>query len=73
MRAGMATKGPRVLRWSERKALRTMMKKQKREGGAERPLDWMLEKEPISLIIVGRKTGSEAKVTLHPKYISEVM
>lgn len=34
---------------------------------------WMLVKESISLIIVGRKTGRVANVTLHPKYINEVI
>jgi len=53
--------------------LAMMTRKQKRYGGAERPLDRILVKAPMSLMMVGRKTGRDAKVTLHPKYMKAVM
>lgn len=58
------TNGPRTVKRSERKQKRRMMKKQKRYGGADSPLDWIRENEPISEMIVGRKRGRDAKETL---------
>lgn len=73
MKAFIATKGPRMCSLSEASAHAIIARKQNTKGGAVRPWDWTSEKEPISSMIVGRKTGSEAKLTLHPKYIREVM
>lgn len=47
------------------------MRKDRKYGGAERPWALMVVK-PISLRIVGRKTGRELKLTLHEKYMSAV-
>jgi hypothetical protein len=44
-------------------------KKERKYGGAVRPWEWIAVK-PMSLIIVGRKTGSEEKLTLQLKYMS---
>jgi hypothetical protein len=44
--------------------MKMMKKKHARYGGAERPFDWTSENEPISEMIVGTKSGSEAKETL---------
>ncbi len=41
-----------------------MMKKQRRYGGADSPLDTRVLKAPISDIMVGRKSGREANDTL---------
>jgi hypothetical protein len=50
--------------------MKMMKKKQAKYGGAERPFDWTSEKVPISAMIVGTKSGSEAKETLLEVYIS---
>jgi hypothetical protein len=44
-------------------------RKEAKKGGAVRPCALMAVK-PISLRIVGRKTGSEEKLTLQLKYIN---
>lgn len=44
--------------------MRRMTRKQKTYGGAERPLEVIVENVPISEIMVGRKRGREAKETL---------
>lgn len=62
--AARATNGPRTLYLSESQQRRMMTKKQSTYGGALRPLDWIRVKEPISAMIVGTNSGSEAKETL---------
>jgi hypothetical protein len=44
----------------------------RRYGGAESPFAWIRENEPISAMMVGTKSGREAKETLQPKYITPV-
>ena len=39
-------------------------KKQNRYGGADKPFEWISSHSPISSMIVGRKSGREAKETL---------
>lgn len=46
-----------------------MTKKQRTYGGAERPFDSIRVKAPISLMMVGRKSGREANETLQEKYM----
>lgn len=67
--AAPAQNGPRMRNLSDRKATRIMVKKVRRYGGALRPLDWTLVKDPISAMIVGTNNGREAKQTLQEKYM----
>ena len=52
--------GPRTLKWSLSQQTALMYKKAAAYGGADRPLDWAGDHLPISLMIVGTKSGSEA-------------
>ncbi len=61
------TKGPRMRSRSERVATMMIRIHVRRYGGADSPFDWMLEKTPISLMIVGTNRGREAKDTLQEK------
>lgn len=45
-------------------------KKQRRYGGAERPLDWIEVKAPISWMVVGTNNGKDANDTLQLTLIS---
>lgn len=47
-----------------------IVKKQSKYGGADSPLDVIVVKWPISEMMVGTKSGSDAKDTLYEKYIS---
>ena len=67
--AAVAQNGPRILKWSDRNVMPIIKKKHNRYGGADRPFDVALLKEPISSIIVGTKSGSDAKETLQLKYM----
>jgi hypothetical protein len=46
-----------------------LMIKETKNGGAVRPWAW-IDSKPMSSRIVGRKTGSEEKLTLQLKYMS---
>lgn len=62
--AASAQNGPRILNLSESQQSVMMVKKQRTYGGAERPWDWILEKAPISEMMVGTNNGSDANETL---------
>lgn len=68
-----AQNGPRIFKRSLEKVTASIMKKQKTYGGALRPFDWICVNDPIWLMIVGTKSGSEANETLQEKYISAGM
>ena len=62
--AALATKGPRTLKRSDSQHQSMMKKNVHRYGGAERPFDVASSNEPISEMMVGKKSGSDAKQTL---------
>ena len=62
--AASAQKGPLILKRSERKHNVMITKKQRRYGGAERPLDCALPKVPICEMMVGTNSGKDANETL---------
>jgi hypothetical protein len=62
--AARAQNGPRILNLSDSQQKEMIVKKQRMYGGAERPWDWMRVKAPISEMMVGTKSGREAKDTL---------
>ena len=63
------TKPLRVCQRSEKYAVRRTVKKAARYGGAERACEVRAEL-PISLMMVGKKTGKELKATLEQKNIA---
>lgn len=68
-KAKKAANGPRRRTRSESILMAMMSRKHKKYGGASRPFDSTVVKEPISETIVGRNKGREAKLTLLLKFM----
>lgn len=67
--AKSAQNGPRIRNLSDSTDVAIIRIKHSKYGGAVTPFDWTSLNDPISETIVGKKSGSEAKLTLLQKFI----